>query len=348
MKRFGYIYEKIYDKENIRVAILKASKGKRRRRDVRKVLANIDKYIDEIHELLRTESFLPSDYIMGEVQEGVARKKRIIYKPNFYPDQVIHWAIMLQVSPIFKRGMYEFTCGSIPNRGVHYGKKYIERWVADRKNTKYYLKMDISKFYPSVDTGLLNQKLATVIKDDKVLAIIRLILSKEKGLPIGILVSQWFANFFLQDLDHYIKEQLKAKYYIRYMDDMIVFGGNKRELHKMRIAISNQLSELNLKMKDNWQVCRLDDEPLDFMGFRFYRQKTTIRKSIMHRITRKVRRAFKSKAISFHTACGIISYLGWIKHSDSHWLFVKWIQPYINIFKLKSIVSNHMRLEATT
>lgn len=339
MKREGFIYEKICHKENIRVAIMSASKGKRGRDDVRRVLSNITYYVDKIHNILVNEAYIPNNYKVATIREGISKKERIIYKPNFYPDQIIQWAIILQISPILSRGMYEFSCGSIPNRGIHYGKKYVERWIkSDRKNTKYYLKLDISKFYPSVDINILKQKLRKKIKDIKVLNLLYSILDKNNGLPIGILISQWLANFYLQDLDHYIKEHLKAKYYIRYMDDMILFGRNKKELHKMRIAVENFLNSINLKLKSNWQVCRFDKEPLDFMGFRFYRNKTILRKSIMLRITRKSNKLYKKSNLTYNDACSMLSYMGWIKNTDSFKLFNDRIKPYINISQLKNII----------
>ena len=343
MKRYGHIYKKIYDKENIRSAILRASKGKRNRNDVRRILNNMPHYIDIIHNILITESFIPSDFKIDTVKEGISQKERIICKPKFFPDQIVQWAIMLQIAPILKKGMYEHTCGSVPGRGVHYGKKHVERWIRnDRKNTKYFLKLDIAKFYPTVDIEILKTKLKRKIKDKKLLVIIFAILDKgAPGLPIGMLISQWFANFYLQDLDHYIKQELKAPHYVRYMDDMIIFGKNKRELHIIKKAISKYLKEENLKLKSNWQLYKLNKEALDFMGFRFFENKTILRKTIMLRITRKVKKVSKKERPTHHDACGVISYLGWIKHSDSFNLFNKWIKPYIQIKKLKQIIRCH-------
>lgn len=339
LKRYGYIYERICDKNNIRQAIQKAAKGKRYRKDVKMVLSDVEHYVELLHEMLTTETYTFSDYRTGTVREGAAQKERQIFKPDFYPDQILHWAMMLQMSPILKKGMCEFACGSIPGRGVHYGKRFVRKWInTDYKNTKYYLKMDVSKFYPSVDQQLLTAKLRKKIKDEKVMRMVSAILSKGSGLPIGILASQWFANFYLQDLDHFIKQDLGAVHYVRYMDDMIIFGRNKRELHRMRKAIAAYLEAEKLKLKSNWQVYRLDKEALDFMGFRFFRDKTILRKSIMLRITRKVRQVHKKPRIRNHDAAGVISYLGWIKHSDSHMLFERWIRPYLNIKKLKNII----------
>ena len=344
MKREGYIYEKICHKENIRMAIMSASKGKKNRDDVKRVLSNLTYYVDKIQDMLVRESYIPNNYKVETIKEGISQKERIIYKPNFYPDQIIQWAIILQISPVLSKGMYEFSCGSIPNRGVHYGKRYVERWVkSDHKNTKYYLKLDINKFYPSVNINNLQQKLRTKIKDKKVLALLDVILNKNEGLPIGILISQWMANFYLQDLDHYIKEKLKIKYYIRYMDDMILFGRNKKELHKVRVLISNFLNKEGLKLKHNWQLYKFSCEPLDFMGFRFYRNKTTIRKSIMLRITRKVNKIYKKSKPTYNDACSMLSYMGWIKNTDSFNLFNDRIKPYINISQLKNIIRKEAR-----
>ena len=339
MKRYGHIYEKVCDKENVRAAILKASKGKRSRPDVRKILSNKEYYVELLHKRLVEESYHFSDYTPGIVCEGAARKERKIFKPNFYPDQILHWALMLQLSPIIKRGMYEFTCGSIPGRGVHYGKKYVRRWLdRDRRNTKYYLKMDIKKFYPSVNIPILLNKINRKVKDQRAIRMIDEMLSKAEGLPIGILASQWFANFYLQDLDHYIKQHLRAKYYIRYMDDMVIFGPNKRDLHHMKTCISEFLNDEKLCLKGNWQVCRLDLEPLDFMGFRFYRDKTTLRRSIMLRISRKARKINREQRVSYRDSAAMISYLGWVKHSDSFWFYKKWIATKIEIKKLKAMI----------
>lgn len=90
-----------------------------------------------------------------------------------------------------------------------------------------------------------------------------------KDYLFGNFTSQWFANFYLQDLDHYIKEQLKVKYYIRYMDDMILFHRNKKELHKCKLMIENFLKEEKLRLKENWQLFKVDSRPIDFLRISF-------------------------------------------------------------------------------
>lgn len=339
MKRVGHLYEKICDKETIRIAILKASKGKRKRKDVQRVLSNIPYYVDEIHEMLTTESFTPSEYRKAEVYDGIRKKLRSISKPNFYPDQIVHWCIYLVVSPVLFKGVYAFTCGSIPGRGVHYGKRYVQRWMRkDKKNTKYYLKMDVYHFYPSIDNEVLIKKLQCKIKDPKVIAIVETIITRTDGLPIGILLSQMLANFYLFDLDNYIKQNIKARYYIRYMDDLVILGCNKKKLHKARAMVEAHICNDGLRLKSNWQVCKTNQELLDFMGFRFNHNKTILRRGVMLRITRKVSRVYRKRNYSFRNACAIISYLGWIKHSDSYLLFEIWVRPKLKLQKLKQII----------
>ncbi len=345
MKRIGFLYPKITSRENIARAIVNASKGKKHRKIVKKVLENFDFYVEEIQNMLVSKTYKPSPYIILKIKDGTRKKERIIYKPLFYPDQVIHWALMQQIEPILKRGMYELCCASIRGRGLHVATQYIKRiLVNDRKNTKYCLQLDIKKFYPSIDKEILKSKFRKIIKDEETLHLLDLIVdSSEDGVPIGNYTSQWFANFFLQDLDHYIKEQLKIKYYVRYMDDMILFSRNKKELHKARAKLVEFLQKENLRLKENWQLFKTDSRPLDFLGYRLCRGYTTIRKSNFLRIKRRIKRVYKKKKINYEDASAIISYMGWIKHSDSFIFKEKYVKPYIDIEKCKGVIRNETK-----
>lgn len=172
----------------------------------------------------------------------------------------------------------------------------------------------------------------------------------KKGLPIGFYTSQWFANWFLQPFDHYVKEELKAKCYVRYMDDIVILGTNKRELHKMFNLICSYLGEIGLTIKDNWQVFLFDytdkdgkrhGRPIDFMGFKFYRDKTTIRKSIFLRACRLARRLHKKLHINWRDASQILSYFGWFKTTDTYKAFQKYIVSQISLNSCKKVMSIH-------
>lgn len=235
MKRVGNIYGNVCDLDNIKLAIINSSLGKRKQKRVKEILDNMDFYAKEIQNILTNKLYIPSPYTIKTIQDGSSGKIRTIYKPKYYPDQIIHWALILQLQPIIMKGMYEYSCGSVPSRGTSYGQKTLRKWLdTDYKNTKYCLKMDVSKFYPSVNNDILKKMFRCRIKDGDCLWLINSIIDSSQGLPIGNYTSQWFANFFLQGLDHYIKEVLGVKYYIRYVDDLVLLGSNKKKLHAVR------------------------------------------------------------------------------------------------------------------
>lgn len=342
MKRIGYIYPKICDKENIKNAILKASKNKRNRKSVKRCLENVDLCVDKIFDLLSNKSYTPTPTRKKTIKDGITQKERVISIPAFFPDQIIQWAILLQIKFILERGMYELSCASILNKGGLYAKRHVEKWIrSDFKNTKYCLKIDVKKFYPSINHDCLKVKLRRKIKDKDVLSLLDRIIDSEDGLPIGSVLSQWLANFYLQDVDHYIKEQLKIKYYVRYMDDMVMFGRNKKQLHKNFLSLSEFLGKDELTIKENWQVFRTDSRGIDFVGYRMFRKKTILRKSIMYRMSRKAKRTYKRETWNFHNCCSILSYLGWVKHTDSYGFYHCRIKPYINVKKMKGVVKNY-------
>lgn len=141
---------------------------------------------------------------------------------------------------------------------------------------------------------------------------------------------------------------------IRYMDDMVVFGKNKKELHRMQQEIERFLREkFNLQMKGNWQVFRFDytekktgkrkGRPLDFMGFQFYHDKTILRESIMLSCTRKVNRVAKKEKITWYDATAILSYMGYLSNTDTYDMYLQRVKPYVNVKKLKKIVSKHSK-----
>lgn len=344
MKRVGNIYPKIYDINNCREAILCASKRKKNRQNVARIIDKLDYYSQVLSDLLKEQKIELSPYRKMIIHDGVNKKERILHKPRFFPDQCIHWALMLQIQPILQRGMVENCCASVPGRGIHYGAKYIKRILKDdHKNTKYCVKYDIHHFYQSIDKDILKRKFRRIIKDPQVLWLVDLIIdsSPDEGLPIGNFTSQWFANFFLQDTDHYIKEELKIKYYLRYMDDGIILGRNKKELRKKFVQLTEYLSKENLTIKSNWQLFKVQTRPLDFLGYRFYRGYTTLRRGNFLRIKRRVKKIVKRGYIRVTDACAMISYHGWLTHADSYNYYTKYIKPYnLTLKKCKGVIKN--------
>lgn len=353
-KRFGNLYGEICDLDNIRAAIMNASKNKRHQKAVRKVIENIDEYACKIQKMLLDESYVPSKYIMKSINDGIQQKRRDIAKPRFYPDQCIHHALIQVLEPCFMRGMYYYCCGSVSGRGDKRIRKAVIRFIVKRpKKAKYVLKMDVRHFYENIDHDELKQVLKRKIKDKKALRLCSLIIdSYPAGIPIGNYTSQWFCNVFLQDLDHEIKEFVGHDYlYVRYIDDMVIVGPNKRKLHKTRKMVEAELIRKKLDLKQNWQVFLLEKRPLDFVGVKFYKDgHTEIRKSILRRIKRKARRIGKMKDhVTVKSAAGMMSYMGRIHHTDSETLFRTEIQPYIvSTKRLRRIISDEAKLQRKT
>jgi hypothetical protein len=346
MKRIGHIFEKVCEIDNIKVAILRSSLGKRDRPYVKKIVDNIDHYAREVQQMLIARTYIHSPYTIKTIRDGPSQKERQIFKPRYYPDQIIHWALMLQLHELIMHGMYEYSCGSIPGRGTSYGHKFLRRWLdKDYKGTKYCLKMDISKFYPSIDINILKEMLRNKIKDQNCLWLLEQIIdSNSQGLPIGNYTSQWLSNFFLQGLDHFIKEKLGAKYYLRYVDDLVILGSNKRKLHQIRKDIEEFLATLRLKLKNDWQVSLVTSRAIDFLGLRFFRDRTILRKRNALRIRRRIEKIHRKPQLTYRDACAVVSYWGWIKRSDSFNFYNRYIKPKVNLQSAKGVISNHAKL----
>lgn len=332
MKRVGWLYEKAFSKDNIRYAIHKASQHKKHRRDVIKILANEDYYVDCIYNMMATFSFKPSPYTQFQITDKGSGKLRDLCKPRFYPDHIIHWCIYLVLYDVIEPKLIKNTYSSLRGRGQIYGQKKIKKQLRNKKATKYYLKVDIKKFYPSVNTDKLELMLCRIIKDPKMLNLLHMILQQSNGLPIGMLLSQLLANFYLSDTDF----MLNSVYLNRYADDVVKFFSNKRTAHREINRLQSLLANKQLTLKDNYQVYKTDKEMLDYMGFRFNHDKIILRRRIMINTNRDVLKWRKKK--TYKTACSIMSHMGYIKNSDSYQFYVTRIKPYVDFREVKEII----------
>lgn len=258
--------------------------------------------------------------------------------------------------PMLTKGMYKHSYSSIPGKGLHDAVKYIKRRMEnDPRHCKYCLQMDIKKFFNSVDIDILKDKLKNHIRDKKFLSIGLEILDceKEYGLPLGFYTSHWFGNWLLQPLDHYIKEELGAKYYIRYMDDMVILGSNKKKLHEIQEKVQNFLEEnFGLEIKKNWQVYRVAHKSssgtkgraIDFVGFKFYSNgKVTLRKKLFKRMMNKAKKLDKKGKFTLYDSYQMISYMGWMSWADAYQVYTKYIGKHYPITRMKDYVSQYFK-----
>jgi retron-type reverse transcriptase len=352
MKRIGYIHEKIVAVANCKAAIINASKGKMKRKSVKKVLDNLDFYAADLADRLMRLDFT-SPYHTKIIKDGLSGKERELQIPSFYPDQCAHHAIVQVIRPIIMKSAYHWSCANIPGRGIDYACKGVERATKrDLRHAKYCVKMDISKFYPSIPHDKLKARLREKIKDEKALQILDTVIdSHEPGIPIGNYTSPWFAEFFLQPLDWYIKQVLGVRYYWRYADDMVLVDNNKKKLRKAMYAVIAFVEQrLGMTIKHDYQLFRIQQNgrgrKIDFVGRCFGRGFTTIRKrralALMRqsRYIQKLQR--KRKPVPYSVAAGFISRSACFRHTNSYAMKCKYYDP-VNIKQLKEVIRNESK-----
>lgn len=369
MKSYNHLFEKYISEVNYYLAVQNATRHKGGNKRKNRRLKYIRKHEDELKDKLLdyAANFFNDRHTPRIINDGIRHKKRIIIVPSVR-EQVVHHMIVNILKPIIMRPMYFHSYGSIPDRGATKGRKkrsrtkggkeFIEKCIRNNpKDCRYCLKIDIQKFFDSVPHDKLKDRFAKIIHDKRFLKVLFTVIDangSDVGIPIGFYTSQWFANFYLTPLDHYIKEVLHQKHYYRYMDDMVIFGSNKRDLHTVRRYIEKYLNDvLGLQMNHKWQVFKFHyvkkngietGRFLDFMGFRFYRNRTTLRRPLMLRMSRKARR-IKKKGINrtAYDCRQMLSYKGWLTPTDTYGMYKKWIKPYVSFRRLRKIVGNAQR-----
>lgn len=306
MKKYGNLYDKVTGVENLKLADKKARKGKLKSYGVIEHDKNRENNISNLHYQLVNKTFKTSKYNIFKIYEP---KEREIYRLPYFPDRILHHAIMNIMEPIWMSVFTSDSYSCIKGRGIHGLFYKLKHDLKDTEGTIYCLKMDVKKFYPSIDHQILKSIVAKKIKDESLLNLLYEIIDSAPGIPIGNYLSQYFANLYLSYFDHWIKEHLMIKYYYRYADDMVILSSNKNCLHAYLKEIQHYLScELNLSLKNNYQIFPVDKRGIDYIGYVFYHSHILMRKSIKKRFARSV---FRSRKRSYS------SYYGWAIHCNS-------------------------------
>lgn len=315
MKRIGNLYEKIYDIDNLRYADTIARKGKTNSYGVKRHDKNRDANLQELHSALKEGVFETSPYDIFKIYEP---KEREIYRLPYYPDRIVHHAVMNVVKPIWLSVFTKDTYSCIEGRGIHLA---VERLKLEIKDFDYCLKIDVKKFYPSIDHDVLKRIVRRKIKDVRLLALLDEIIDSAQGVPIGNYLSQYFANLYLAYFDHWVKECLKVKSYFRYADDMVFLSNDKEELRRWFFEMQRYLRDkLRLEAKHNYQTFPIS-RGIDFLGYVFYKNKTRIRKRIKLNMFKRVAKIKRNPHISQEKLDSrLCSWLGWLKHCDSRGL----------------------------
>ena len=313
MKRINNLYERICSIENLNLADEIARKGKLQQPGVIAHDRNREANIQELYSMLKNKTYHTSAYTTFTIFEP---KERLIFRLPYFPDRITHHAVMNILEPVFVSTFTADTYSCIKGRGIHAASKAVKQALNDVENTQYCLKLDIKKFYPSVDHDTLKSLLRKKFKDADLLWLLDEIIDSTSGLPIGNYLSQYFANFYLAYFDHWIKEDRKVKYYFRYADDLVILAPDKPYLHQLLAEIRTYLNDnLKLTIKQNYQIFPVQSRGIDFVGYVFRHTHVLLRKSIKQRFARMLKRRRNPQSIA--------SYNGWASHCNSKNLMKK-------------------------
>lgn len=286
MIRYGHLYTKISDFQNVYFAYLKARKNKRYKPGVLEYTENLEHNLIEVWHELQNKSYKIGPYKSFTVYEP---KKREIFALAFR-DRVVQHALIAVIEPILSKSFIVDTYACQAGKGTHAGLRCLHRFVDGEDPECYFLKADITKFFPSVDKEVLKRQIRKRIKCKDTLWLIDLAIdSSPAGLPIGNLTSQLFANYYLSDLDHIIKEQLHERRYVRYMDDFIIVNPSLEKLKADRAEIVVQLDRIGLRLNSKTSIAKLK-QGVDFLGYRTWPHVTKLRKRNIRKNRRKFRK----------------------------------------------------------
>lgn len=281
--KMNSLYENICSFENLLLAFRKAGKGKRGRAEVAGFEHNLETELIGLQQDLVLEKYQPGNYHSFFIHDP---KKRLISAAPFR-DRVVHHALCNFIEPIFER---VFITDSFANRKLKGTHRALDRAQQFSRNFRYVLPCDIKQFFPSIDHRLLWQILAKKIQCPRTQVLMTKILHsgegvldnvydmhyfpgddllatfRPRGLPIGNLTSQFWANVYLNPIDQFIKRELRCKGYVRYVDDMLLFSSNKEELWRWKQALENRLAQFRLIIHPG-ACLRPVTEGFPFLGF---------------------------------------------------------------------------------
>ena len=320
MKRHGNLFERIVDIENIKLAHKQARRGKAFYSEVKMVDADIEHYAQEIQKMLVNQTFTTSEYEVQERFDG--RKMRTIYKLPYYPDRIVQHALLNVAEPILTNSLIRDTYQSIRGRGTSDAMRRVKRLVRSPNSPRYALKIDVAKFYPSVNNNIMKKAIRRKIKCVKTLWLFDDIVDSMPGLPIGNYTSQILGNVYLAKFDWTVKQHLCPSGYFRYCDDIVFMSNSKDELMRYKEWATKALSDLALSIKPSWNVYDIREQGVDFVGYVFKPSKTRLRKSIKDNFT-KACKELKRLPATTRNLSRVMAYKGWAKSCNGKELWRK-------------------------
>jgi hypothetical protein len=291
MRRVGHLFEKIVDFHALWAATKRASAGRRAKPAVAAFLFSAEREVLRLRRELTNQTYRPGPFTRFVIRDP---KRRTINAPMFR-DRVVHHSVCAALEPVFERVAIFDSYACRRGKGAHAA---VDRAQLFARRAQYFLKLDIAKFYDSIDHQVLEAQVRRLVKDQDALRLLDTIIEhappgapRGKSLAIGNLTSQHLSNLYLSPLDHFIKEQLRARFYLRYMDDLLLLGDSKEEMWDWREAIERYAAEhLLLTLKDRATVLAPVSEGIPFLGLRLWPGVRRLDPRRMRRFCRKLRR----------------------------------------------------------
>lgn len=322
MKRIGNLFEKVVGFNNLLLAAKKAFRGKKMKKSAGSFYFYLESELLSLQDELTSGRYVPKPYDIFEIREPKIRR---IAAADFR-DRVVHHAICNVLEPIFERRLLFDSYACRVGKGTHLAIKRLQQFS---RKYAYSLKWDIQKYFESIDHEVLRQLLRRIIKDRNLLSLLDRIIDHSvpgnpegKGLPIGNLTSQYFANLYLGELDHFVKDHLRIEGYIRYMDDSIALSNDKRQLLSVLEEVRNFLTEkLQLNLKEKAIQIAPVTEGIPFLGFRIFPSMVRLQRNNLVRWRRKLRKKHEHLKMGFISEekfiSSVQSMIAHITHSNS-------------------------------
>ena len=320
MRRTGFLFEQITSFESLCCAARAASKGLWRRPSVAAFLVDLEPEVLALQRELLDGSYRPRPFRTFVITDP---KPRVISAAAFR-DRVVHHALCAALEPTFERHAISDSYACRKGKGNHAAVRRVQQLS---RRSPWYGKLDVRHFFENVDHPVLVRQLRRRFKDARALALADLIIatgasSPDKGLPIGNLTSQHFANFYLGHLDHFAKEVLRVRGWVRYMDDVILFGPDKVAVRDLASRVEAfVVSELRLEVKHEVSIVAPVHVGVPFLGFRIWPRLLRLDSSRVRRLRARFRAletSFEAGAIDeevrLRSACSLV---GWAAQADS-------------------------------
>ena len=332
MRRYGQLWEQMVSFENLYLASRKARRGKRARRVVERFEFDLEKHLTHLRETLVEHRYRPGEFVSFKIRDP---KPRLISAAP-YVDRIVHHAVCNVLEPIFERSFIYDSYACRQGKGTHAA---VNRYQQFARRNQWVLKCDIRKFFPSVDHQILLPLLTRKIKDAEVLRLLQVIidhsnpqevvpgffpdddlftpLERRRGLPIGNQTSQFFANVMLDPLDHFVKETLRCRCYVRYCDDFVILDDDPERLKELRNRIAQFLCTLRLWLHPNKRVISRTQDGVRFLGYRVWPEQRKLPQANLHRFRRRLRWMQQQYAAGLIQPCDIRQRItAWLGHAQ--------------------------------